>query len=61
MVVTNPPYSDKDKVRTLDFVVECGKPGFVLIPRYVNRLFRGVNRLFTEIRSKDASERVEER
>ena len=34
ITITNPPYSDEDKERTIKFVVASGKPGFVLIPSY---------------------------
>ena len=34
IVVTNPPYSDEDKERTVKFVAASGKPGFVLLPSY---------------------------
>ena len=32
--VTNPPYSDRDKERTVDFIIKSKKPGFVLLPSY---------------------------
>jgi hypothetical protein len=32
--VTNPPYSDEDKARTLEFCVNSGKPALVLLPSY---------------------------
>ena len=32
--VTNPPYSDHDKERTVKFIVDSKKPGFVLLPSY---------------------------
>lgn len=32
--VTNPPYSDDDKEKTIAFIVGSQKPGFVLLPSY---------------------------
>ena len=34
VVVTNPPYSDDDKEKTVRFICETKKPGFVLLPSY---------------------------
>jgi hypothetical protein len=34
VIVTNPPYSDEDKAKTLEFCASSGKPALVLLPSY---------------------------
>ena len=34
IIVTNPPYSDEDKFRTVEFAVRSKTPAFVLLPSY---------------------------